>query len=215
MKNLVFVLAIGFLLFSCEEADTMLERNTSGSEEVALDSEVLRNNSIGNAPARSGAIVTRDDEVIAILFIDYRRGLTASVGVDNALFCNPFPNEDAFQMIPTLKVDIPNDPDRFKVLQKGSAYFEIYEGVINEFLCDFIQKAPLVASGEADVVLTDNDLTINERENSRNKNAFGFTAKGTLTDQNANPVNFKANYRGTWDGQDFSTMKEVTNIRLK
>lgn len=171
-------------------------------------------NSIENAPDQSGFFVTRGENVDAIIFIDFKAGLTASIEVDNAVFCDGFPNNDALQMVPTQQVDIPNDPDRFQIIQKGEAYFEVYEGVINEFLCDFIQHAPLIASGTASTVLTDNDLTIYNRSNPKNINAFGFTAKGILTDQNGDPVNFKANYRGTWDGQDFTSLREVVKISL-
>lgn len=119
-------------------------------------------------------------------------------------------------MIPTQQVDLPNDPKRLQILQKGKLRVEVYDGLINdnEFICSFIQNTPLLAAGTARVVWTDNDLIIYERDDPKNRNAFSFNAKGVLSDPNESPVRLRANYHLTWDGQDWPARKEVFNIRL-
>ena len=177
MKNFLLLLALVVMAFSCQnemEDLPQINLNSSKSEKSSHP------NSIENSPDQSGFFVTRGEDVIAILFIDFKAGLTGTVGVDNALFCDPFPNFDAFQMIPTQQVDIPNDPLRLQIIQKGEAYFEVYDGVINEFICNFVQNTPRLAQGTASVVLTDNDLIVFERDDPNNINAFGLNAKGVF-----------------------------------
>lgn len=212
MKNIILFISVFVLLLSCksETEDSLFIDQVNGETATTLS-----RSRIDNAPEQSGFIVTRGEgEVVAILLIDFDAGLTASFGVDNALFCNPFPNFDAFQVLPIQQVDIPNAPNRLKIIHQGSGYFEVYDGIINEFLCDFIQNTPLIAYGMADVIVTDNDRDAYLPHDNKNHNASALIAKGILTDQNGDPVEFKANYQLVWDGSDPNTIKEHAKISL-
>ncbi len=217
MKKLFVLPLLSTLLLSCEIEPVELAIPVSAiSIEQSELHPIAQSNSRHNAPAQSGFIVSRNgEEVLATLFIDFKTGLTASIGADNAGFCNPFPNFDALELIPIQEVNIPNDDLRRQILAKGETYVEVYDGIINEFLCDFFANTPRLASGNANFVLTDNDFEIFLREDPKNANAFGFNAMGTLEDENGDPVDLKAHYRAVWDGIDFASFKEQAKISLR
>ena len=65
-----------------------------------------------------------------------------------------------------------------------------------------------------ELLSTDNDLTIYLRDNPKNHNAFGISAKGVLQDQSGNDLNFKLNYKFLWDGINDESIREILNFRL-
>ena len=149
MKKVLLTTALVTILLSCENQDVNDALiNVELPNEKAIASA---NTGIENAPHQSGFIVTREDANLIFVMVDFEKNITITVGVDNYDFCNPFPNFDAFKTVPSQQVDIPNDPLRVQIVQKGVAYFEVIQGAIlpNEFICDFIQNNELIASGYA------------------------------------------------------------------
>ncbi len=217
MKKLLFYSMLLIASLSCEIEPIELHDHSRSSTLEPSGKEVLtQSKSMGNPPGQSGFVVSRDgEEILATLFIDFKAGLTASIGADNEGFCNPFPNFDALELIPIQEVDIPNDERRRQILSKGETYVEVYDGIINGFFCDFIANTPRLASGNAKFVLTDNDFEIYLRDDPKNSNAFGFNARGNLRDDNGDHVSFNAHYRVSWDGNDFASANEQSKISLR
>ncbi len=206
MRNLLSLFIILLLFFGCSQQNESIlsSNNNPGGNEV---------DALLKPPAQSGPYVMRYDAIVAFLFSDAKTGLTATLGVDNALYCS---GQFAFDLLPLQEIDSPADVNRFINLQKGDVQTEIYEGVfLGGNLCDFFSANPLLATGTSSIVLTDNDLLAYLPHDNVNSNAFGIQAHGELTTTTGEIVKFTGISRSVWDGVDPGSFKSSDHIFLK
>jgi hypothetical protein len=128
MRNLLSLFIILLLFFGCSQLDNTIlssENNSSGNDA----GDLLK------PPAQSGPYVMRYNSAVAFIFSDAKTGLTATLGVDNLLFCA---GQFAFDLLPLQEIDSPADVNRLINLQKGDVQTNIYEGIyVAGSVCDF------------------------------------------------------------------------------
>ena len=111
-----------------------------------------------------------------------------------------------------LSISVPEDPNRFNDLVKGSVQTSVWP--FTNFDCaQFTSIAPL-ATGTAKLVNTDNDLLVFQNPNNVNHNAFGFTAQGRLTRPDGSTAQFNGVNRSVWDGVNGASFKSTVKINL-
>jgi hypothetical protein len=148
---------------------------------------------ITNGPAESG-IITRGQDVYAVFWADATTGLSVTFGVDNLEFCSGVID---FDFVPVKDANLASG--RVVRLQTGMTRASVWG--FTTFDCALFTTEEPVASGEAKVQYTDNDV-YHWLGSGHNKNAFTFKGTGTLTDADGNPVTLKAHLLTVWD---FST----------
>lgn len=221
MKNLLLLFVTFVLFTACEEQDIVANQSSRNSANLSAgDDEILETETgFENAPAQSGFIVTRQDEIFGLVFggflyTDEKTGLTATYAVDNEVFCAREPG--AFDLIPTQLVDIPNpdNEDRLKVLQKGLVTTTVYDGLYEPPLCEFIASTPILAKGKAKMVHTDNDFFAFFRDN-KNRNTATIRVFGEINKPTGEPVFYDGIYQINWDAKDFSTIRTKKKIQIR
>jgi hypothetical protein len=216
LTNLCLVFILCFIAFSCSENSVEPQKNLD-SGFPALDQQILRG--IDNAPDESG-IVFRVDNWLGWHESDVKSGLTAFHGLNTAKFCaGDF--DEAFPLIPVQGILIPNTEDRFVVLQQGVVYTEVFEGYLgNPFeifpsgaeICDFIENAKFVGSGEVKIIGPDNNFVGAE---ANLNNAWSFNFKGEIEDESGNSMLLDANYAYHWDEENEKPDPKSIKIKVK
>jgi hypothetical protein len=187
--------AVGVLLSGCADRST-----TGPTLRPSFD--------FTNGPANPGPIVFRFKDVFGVFYADPVRGLSAIHGGNVVEFCNT--GGTAFQLVDIQHVLPPQEQGRIIELLKGKDLETTVWPFVN-FDCGLFTTITPLATGVVDLVNTDNDLLVFLRD-TRNVNAYGFTAQGRLTRPSGAKASFNSVMKVVWDGVDGSRIFKATDF---
>lgn len=164
---------------------------------------------VAGPPAQSGVVVRFEAEDFGVI-VDQEAGLIAVLGFDPVASCSgsgPIVND----IVEVMLVDIQADPARIAIFAEGEYVTTVWDFV--EFDCDqFLGELPL-AVGMATVRLTDNDFFLSS---APNKNAYGFSAHGTLLDPATGaPLRLAGVFRAIWDKEADEAIVKSSKVTLR
>jgi hypothetical protein len=154
-------------------------------------------------PPASGPIVVRGDFNGAdydwwYYYTDWKRGYVAFHGVDIVSWCayNPTGYSDWYYLdvFPPAEADLIHE-----VLKGDDITTSVWPVAIWEYTnaCDYILNYPPIATGTADVIVTDNDVTAWRNTHNR-KNAYHLSAHGVLYAPDGEGMVFSGGFHGVW-----------------
>jgi hypothetical protein len=162
------------LLAACDEANQPLEPAAPGSTAPKIPSEspsFARAAQIGNG---SGALVTRGTESVAFLVVDQERGLTTVIGPTLAEHTEACVTGQVPERVDFLEVIRPSGG--IHLTERGKDIFVTVWSVATDDFCGLLLESPVLATGTAQVVATDNDFTVE----APGANSFGWRSTGTV-----------------------------------
>lgn len=146
-----------------------------------------------NGPDSPGPIVLRiEDNRFARVFIDVEKGVSSIMGIDIVAACLGI---GRFNISDVQRVDVPDELERrLRFVHGDDLDTSVWPFVIvNPFNCvPFLTTDPL-ATGQADLRLTDNDVAPSPE--GKNANAFGWMGHGTLEGPGGEALNYSAHTR--------------------
>lgn len=164
-----------------------------------------------NGPDNPGPIVMRSEVTFAVFYVDAKAGVSAIHGADIIEFCG---GTIDFDLVDLQRIDVPEDANRVNdILQGDDVRTSVWPFTV--FDCNLFTTVTPLATGTADVRLTDNDVFVFLNPESVNHNAFGFRAHGKLEDSAGETVNFSGHCNCVWDGNDIDTLKCNDKINVK
>jgi len=156
-----------------------------------------------NGPDNPGPIVMRSEVTFAVFYVDPETGRSAVHGADIVEFCQ---GTIDFDLVDLQRIDVPEDANRVNdILQGDDVTTSVWP--FTTFDCGLFTTVTPLATGTADVVLTDNDVFVFLNPESTNSNAFGFRARGALADSDGDKVQFSGHCNCVWDGNDIETLR--------
>ena len=158
----------------------------------------------------AGPIVFRTTAGGAFGLRDPESGLQVWFMIDPVGICTgPWASDQVDRQI----VDVPDEANRIIRLYHGK---DVTTSVWPNFgfNCGLFTTTTPLATGLSRFVWTDNDVDILFNPDSKNSNAYGWTAHGVLTDPAGDKAPFSAHRRCQWDGQDLATVKCKNKIQL-
>jgi hypothetical protein len=166
-------------------------------------------------PGQSGVIRFQDQ--LAFFIVDPASGLMSFHGIDAtfAQICSGAPVE--FDDLSIQLVNSPSGPLHALITgQEHSVYIYPAQSLPNHIGpqdCPILAGLPVLASGKARLVRTDNDLT---GSGGAGANAYGWSASGNLTDPAGRVVQYSETVRGLLTpGQESAEPSNLqTSIRL-
>ncbi len=211
MKQLLSILCLAFLLVACEKEE-LNPRQVERPVGELLPSKQSPGLDKKGPPAQSGPYVVRSEESFAFFISDEAAGVTAFLGFDaTEAFCH---EQIDYDLVPVQYVFAPSGDFRIISRFTGTVRTTVYEGIYTEGdICAFLASAPILAQGYSTVTHRDNDLLVDQQ--NPNRNAYGWTAHGTLTDPNGDQVQFSWHLSVLWDGVNFEPFKVQTKLTLK
>lgn len=201
MKKLLFVFGIAFLLFSCEkESVTDLT-----DDKTVNNSDLMLKSGSPDQPGDNMKVYRFEGYYVWVL-TDIESGLTAVIGGDATSVCTTgdwLPDLLTFQDIVKEEVVIDDAPRVHRLLKGDDVSVNVWGAV--PLTCFDVLNVEPVFSGAGDYVSTDNDLIAYDRDND-NTNVWGLRLNGD---------GIQIIYHAMWDGEDPSTFKESTRIKVK
>ncbi len=213
MYRFILILFVSFSLFvlsGCNESaptDT-LEHNSS---------TLLKNN------GANGAQFFEYQGIIYEGWTDKKNDLVIVVGIDNIyeLVCG---SGSDFSTWNFKDKNLPNaiEGESPRVISKASGddiAVAVWNGWTGDSFppqsqwCDFFAADP-IATGNVKVDYNDNDAKAYDRSGN-NHNTYKFKVKGNVTDSEGNVMTIDAFYHANWDGDDNTTLKDITKIQLR
>ena len=163
-----------------------------------------------NGPDAAG-IITRDGMGLGLIGRDSNTQLQVVLGVDLVEFCGGVWAPD---LVARQITDVPDEANRIvRILHGTDVRTSVWPNF--GFNCPLFTTTTPLATGLSKFVHTDNDVNIFFNPDSKNSNAYGWTAHGVLTDPSGAKAPFSAHLRCHWDGQDLATEKCLRKVQLK
>ena len=163
-------------------------------------------------PASSGTVIRFNDTIPTRGFgawVDHEAGTLTILGADMFEFCAGTFN---FDTVPIMVVMM-EDGVRFKSRMSGQVQASVWP--FTNFDCALFTIVPPIATGFVKMRINDNDMHPLLNPDNHNVNAFQVTAHGVLTGwTSGESMRFALVEHGMWDGDDFSTFRGFTKIKL-
>ncbi|MDU8885019.1 hypothetical protein RXV94_02525 [Yeosuana sp. MJ-SS3] len=187
-KTFFYSFCLAIIMFACaneglESEDIILEQN---KEELSKG--------IANAPSESGIYIIRSNFGTGYVVLDFKTGLSATLGLDIEAACNG--NPDWYEIEPVQFINTPNG--RTLLIQQGDVYCVVLDGLpdANYNGCDFFLNAPVLAHGNAQLIYHDNDAWIAD---SNNKNTWSVKVNGRIEGTDGRTKSLSAGFQFLWD----------------
>jgi hypothetical protein len=195
-----------------------LNEGVKTSEHHATSEQTITQRN-GNAPAQSGAIVTRSETALAITMMDEKTNLTISVAHPDIVpaFCGggwpPVELLDAQFILPG------NTGERLIVIGSGELPVRVIEGTpdVNDFdtWCPFWESEPtVIAEGVVSVHYNDNDAWGTHSNNQTN--VWSYKVHGAVTTTDGETKNLNATLIMKWDSdEDYIILDLLQKVTVK
>lgn len=160
-----------------------------------------------NGPENPGPIVFRFDDVGGFHMADFKSGLGVIHGGDVVEFCETGSTE--FDPILVQEVDVPDDFDRI-INQVVGNDMPTTVWPFPVFDCGLFTTVDPIATGTADLILTDNDVNVSDNPNA---NSFGLSAHGKVTTDGGEKLNLHTHFRAIIKDGEFTLLTEKVNLK--
>jgi hypothetical protein len=141
----------------------------------------------------SGALITRGTEGVAFLVVDQERGLTTVIGPTLAEHTEACTTGQVPERVDFLEVIRPSGG--IHLLERGKDVFVTVWSVATFDFCGLLLESPVLATGTAQVVATDNDFNLEDPGAAPGANSFGWRAVGTVITGTGSELHYLAVFR--------------------
>lgn len=149
-----------------------------------LTAALLSSGPIAADPPADSGTVTRGQEALAFTWVDFDSGLRIIIGADIDEFCGGVNN---FDLVDFMRVE----PQPERVIERLSGDVQTTVWDFLDFDCALFTTLEPVASGQARLRATDNDL-FGIGDDDRHTNSWGLMAHGKLEDSFGTDMNLNA-----------------------